>query len=71
MARNPSDPEAWKLLAGVDYGLKYVDASLMAVQQAADLDPMGKYAQQVVASQLNQALPSSSATRFPTPPPGR
>jgi hypothetical protein len=67
VARNPSDPEAWRLLAAVDYGLRDPRAAFVAIQRAIDLDPMGRYAHNAVARQLHRALPSSSATRIPTP----
>ena len=70
VSRDPSDPEAWRLLAAVDYRLKDETAALLAAQRAADLDPMGTYARAVVAQGLHNSLPSSSATRFATPPPG-
>ena len=67
VARNPSDPEAWRLLAQVEYGLGNLPNALADVQRAVDLDPMGRYAQTVLARELHQAPPGSSATRFPTP----
>jgi hypothetical protein len=70
VGRNPSDPLAWQLLADVDYELGHSAASFAAAQQAVNLDPKGRYALQFVNRGLHQALPSSSATRFPTPPPG-
>jgi hypothetical protein len=62
--RDPSDPQAWQLLAQVDFGLG--DRQwIVAVQRAVDLDPKGHYAQTIVAEQLQKAPPGSSATRFP------
>ncbi len=64
VARNPSDPQAWQLLSQVEYGLG--DRRwIVAVQRAIDLDPMGHYAQTVVATELRQASPASSPTRLP------
>ena len=63
--RNPSDPQAWRLLAQVDELLGDRPAAASASQRAVDLDPMGHFAQAAVADQLHHALPSSSATRFP------
>jgi hypothetical protein len=63
VARNPSDPQAWEQLALVDFNLR--DRQwIAAVQRAAQLDPMGRYAQGIVARQLQQAPPASSPTRF-------
>jgi predicted Zn-dependent protease len=64
VTRDPSDPQAWRLLSQVEYGLG--DRQwIVAVQRAVDLDPMGQYAQSIVAGQLRQAAPGSSATRLP------
>jgi hypothetical protein len=68
VGRNPSDPLAWQLLFDADGSLGYWTAGFAAAQQAVNLDPMGSYAQTFVAHGLHKALPSSSATRFPTPP---
>jgi hypothetical protein len=68
VARDPSDPQAWRLLSQVEYGLR--DRQwIVAVQRAVDLDPMGRYARTIVAGQLRQASPGSSATRLPVPAP--
>lgn len=68
VARDPSDPEAWRLLGQVDYLLRDRQWTA-AVQRAIDLDPMGHYAQSVLAAQLRDAPPGSSATRFSVPGP--
>jgi hypothetical protein len=65
VSRNPSDPEAWRLLAQVDQLVGDRAGAVSASQRAIDLDPMGHFAQSAVAEQLDHALPSSSATRFP------
>jgi O-antigen ligase/polysaccharide polymerase Wzy-like membrane protein len=64
VARDPSDPQAWQLLAQVEYGLRDPQW-IVASQRAVDLDPMGHYAQTIVADQLRQAPPGSSPTRTP------
>jgi O-antigen ligase len=69
VSRNPSDPEAWQLLAQLDNALGDKAGAFAALQRAIDLDPMGRVAQTAVANELNRSLPSSSATRFPTPAP--
>jgi O-Antigen ligase len=66
VARDPSDPQAWRLLSQVEFGL-HDRHWIVAVQRAIDLDPMGTYAQTIVASQLRQAPPGSSPTRIPVP----
>jgi tetratricopeptide (TPR) repeat protein len=70
VARNPSDPEAWHVLAIVDGQLGDLAAAHLATQRAVNLDPMGTFAQTVVNSQLAKAPPSASATHFSTPPSG-
>lgn len=67
-ARNPSDPQAWRLLAQVEFGLRDPRWTV-AVQRAVDLDPMGHYAQTIVARQLREAPPGSSPTRISVPGP--
>ena len=64
--RDPSDPQAWQLLAQVDYGLGD-PRWIVAVQRAVDLDPKGHYALTIVADQLRKAPPGSSPTRLPVP----
>lgn len=71
VARNPSDAQAWQFLALFDGVLGDRAGGFAAAQKAIDLDPMGGYAQSVVAAWLHETPPSSSATRFRTPPPGR
>jgi hypothetical protein len=65
VAREPTDPQAWQLLALVDGHMGQVAGARLAVQRAIDLDPMGRYAQGLVTRQLTRAPPSASATRNP------
>jgi tetratricopeptide (TPR) repeat protein len=65
VARDPTDPEGWLLVVLVDGALGEKSQARLAAQRAVDLDPMGRYAQGVVARQLTSAPPTSSATRYP------
>jgi hypothetical protein len=70
VARNPSDPEAWRLLAQVEYyALRDRQGGISALQRELALDPMGPDAHVILGGQLHQAPPGSSATRFPSPAP--
>jgi hypothetical protein len=68
VTRDPSDPQAWRLLSQVEYGLGDSEWRV-AVQRAIDLDPMGHYARSIVDAQLRQAPPGLSPTRVPSPAP--
>ncbi|HZU61578.1 MAG TPA: hypothetical protein VE983_11465, partial [Solirubrobacteraceae bacterium] len=65
VARNPSDTQAWQLLALIDSGTGRASEARLAVQRAVDLDPMSHYAQTLVSRQLASEPPASSATRHP------
>lgn len=65
VARNPTDPEAWRLLALVDLSFGRASEARLAAQRAVDLDPYGSFAQAFVTRQLDAAPPNSSATRYP------
>jgi hypothetical protein len=70
VAIDPSDPQAWLLLAFLDNALGDKAGAFAAAQRAIDLDPLGATAHAVVLRRLGSAPPSSSATRYPTPPAG-
>lgn len=65
VARDPTDTEAWELLALVDGSLRQESGAVQAAQRAIDLDPMGQYAQKIASGQLARAMPSVSPTRYP------
>ena len=71
VAREPSDAEAWRLLSLVDHGLMDGSGARLAGQRTLQLNPLGRYGAAVVATQLRTAPPNTSATRYPTPAPGR
>jgi Tfp pilus assembly protein PilF len=65
VARDPTDTQAWQLLALLEGSLRQLRAARLAAERAVDLDPMGRFAQGVVARQLSTAPPGYSATRYP------
>jgi hypothetical protein len=67
VARDPSDPQAWQLLAIVDRRLGDLPGGRQATQRAVQLDPMGGYATTLLDQQVAQAPPAASVTRWSTP----
>jgi tetratricopeptide (TPR) repeat protein len=67
VARDPSDPQAWQLLAMVDRRLNDLRDGRRATQRALQLDPMGGFATTVLSQQVAGAPPAASVTRSPTP----
>jgi hypothetical protein len=67
VARDPSDPQAWQLLAMVDRRLNDLRDGRRATQRALQLDPMGGFATTVPSQQAAGAPPAASVTRSPTP----
>jgi hypothetical protein len=65
VGRDPTDAQAWQLLATGEGIIGRVAQARMAAQRAIDLDPMGRYAQRVAAGQLAAAPPASTATHSP------